>query len=127
MLYRLLADAIVVLHFGFLLFVVGGGVMALRWPKLAWAHVPAALWGTLIEFFGWTCPLTPLEVGLRHRGGEAEYTGGFIAHYVMSVLYPEGLTRGVQLVLGLLVAALNAAVYTVLVVRARRRAATARA
>jgi len=120
--YRLLADLIVVVHFGFLLFVVTGGLLALRWPMVAWGHVPAAVWGTLIELFGWICPLTPLEIGLRLRGGEAAYTGGFIAHYVMSVLYPAGLTRGIQVVLGVCVLALNGAVYTTLVVRGRRRA-----
>jgi hypothetical protein len=123
MLYRLLADLIVVVHFAFLLFVVTGGVFALRWPKAAWVHVPAALWGAMIEFFGWVCPLTPLEIVLRHRGGEAAYTGGFIAHYVMSVLYPEGLTRGIQVALGALVLVLNGVVYAVLAPRARRRAA----
>ncbi len=123
MLYRLLADLIVVTHFAFLLFVVTGGVLALRWPKVVWVHAPAALWGALIEFFGWVCPLTPLEIVLRQRGGEAAYTGGFIAHYVMSILYPEGLTRGIQVVLGVLVLVLNGVVYAVLVARARRRAA----
>ena len=119
--YRFLADLIVVVHFAFLLFVVTGGLFALRWPKTAWVHVPAAVWGALIEFFGWICPLTPLEIALRHRGGEAAYTGGFIAHYVMSVLYPDGLTRGIQVVLGVLVVALNGLVYAGLVTRARRR------
>jgi len=123
--YRLLADLIVVVHFAFLLFVVTGGAFALRWPRLAWVHVPAAVWGTLIEFSGWVCPLTPLEVALRHRGGEAAYTGGFIAHYVMSVLYPDGLTRGIQVVLGMLVLALNGVVYAVLAARLRSHRAAA--
>ncbi len=117
--YRLLADAVVVAHFAFLLFVVAGGLLVLRWPRLAWVHLPAAAWGILIEFFGWTCPLTPLEVALRHRGGEAAYTGGFVAHYVMSVLYPDGLTRGTQVVLGLLVLALNLGIYAALIGRRR--------
>jgi len=121
MLDRLLADLVVLVHFAFLLFVVAGGLLVLRWPRLAWAHIPAAIWGVLIEFSGWICPLTPLEVSLRHRGGEAAYTGGFIAHYVMGVLYPEGLTRRVQFVLGAAVLALNLAVYGTLVARARRR------
>jgi hypothetical protein len=120
MLARLLADLVVLVHFAFLLFVVLGGVLVLRWPKLAWIHVPAAIWGVLIEFTGWICPLTPLEVALRHRAGEAAYTGGFVAHYVMGVMYPEGLTRGVQFVLGAAVLALNAAVYGTLIARGRR-------
>ncbi len=121
MLDRLLADLVVVLHFVFLLFVVTGGLFALRWPRVAWFHLPAAAWGVLIEFSGWICPLTPLEIGFRVRGGEAPYTGGFIAHYVMSVLYPNGLTRGDQVVLGVLVLALNVAVYAILYARRRSR------
>src|SRR5215470_9085393 len=118
MLDRLLADLVVLVHFAFLFFVVAGGVLVLRWPRLAWAHIPAAIWGVQIEFSGWICPLTPLEVTLRHRGGEAAYTGGFIAHYLMSVLYPEGLTRAIQVALGVLVLALNGVVYLVLLRRA---------
>lgn len=121
--YRLLADLIVIVHFAFMLFVVTGGVLALRWPKVAWVHVPAATWAALIEFFGWVCPLTPFEIALRHRGGEAAYTGGFIAHYLMSVLYPEGLTRAIQVALGVLVLTLNGVVYAVWVARARRQPA----
>lgn len=115
-----LADLVLVAHFAFLAFVVAGGVLVLRWPKLAWLHLPAVIWGALIEFSGWICPLTPLENDLRHRAGEAGYTGGFIAHYVTRVLYPDGLTRGVQVVLGLLVLALNAAIYGTMLARARR-------
>lgn len=114
-----LADLVLVVHFTFLAFVVVGGMLVLRWPKLAWLHLPAVIWGALIEFFGWICPLTPLENDLRHRAGEAGYTGGFIAHYVTRVLYPDGLTRGVQVVLGLLVLALNAAIYGTMLARAR--------
>ena len=124
--YRLLADLIVIVHFAFLLFVVAGGVVTLRWPKVAWVHLPAALWGALIELFGWACPLTPLEVELRHRGGEAAYTGGFVAHYVMSVLYPEGLTRAIQVALGVLVLAFNGVLYAVWAARARRARTRAR-
>jgi uncharacterized membrane protein YhhN len=95
MLYRWLADLVVVLHFGFVLFVVGGGLLALRWPRLARVHLPTAVWGVLIEFGGWLCPLTPLENWLRRRSGGAGYAGGFVEHYVLPVLYPSGLTRGV--------------------------------
>jgi hypothetical protein len=108
---RWLADAIVGLHFAFILFVVLGGLLALRWPRLAWVHVPVAIWGALIEFVGFTCPLTPLENWLRQRGGERGYAGGFIDHYIVPIVYPPGLTREVQLVLGTLVLLLNAWVY----------------
>ncbi len=120
MLFRALADATVVVHFGFLLFVVLGGLLVLRRPRLAWAHLPAAVWGILIEFVGWVCPLTPLENHLRALGGQAGYQGGFIAHYVTAALYPEGLTRGTQVVLGVLVLALNAFIYRRVWTRRRR-------
>src|ERR687889_2933712 len=92
--YRALADAVLVLHLAFVLFVVLGGLLVLRWPRLAWLHLPAAIWGVLIEFAGFVCPLTPLEVGLRRLGGEAGYEGGFIEHYLTGALYPAGLNRG---------------------------------
>src|ERR1041384_6550774 len=111
MTYGDLADLIVAIHFGFLLFVVLGGLLVLRWPRLLWVHLPAAIWGVLIEFFGWICPLTPLENHLRRLGGEAGYSGGFIQHYIVGVLYPERLTRSTQVILGILVLALNALVY----------------
>jgi hypothetical protein len=111
MLYRTLADLLVLLHFAFLLFVVLGGLLVLRWPKLAWLHVPAATWGVLIECSGWICPLTPLENHWRELGGQAGYSGGFIQHYIVALLYPEQLTRGTQVVLGVLVLGLNAIVY----------------
>ena len=123
MLYRSLADLVVLVHFGFVLFVVLGGLLVLRRPHLAWVHVPAAVWGILIEFFGWICPLTPLENHLRELGGQAGYSGGFIQHYIVSVLYPDQLTRGTQLVLGLAVLGLNAAVYARLLVRRRAQPA----
>ncbi len=119
-LYVRLADGVVAVHFLFLLFVVLGGLLALRWPRIAWMHVPCAVWGALIEFAGIICPLTPLEQWLRARGGERPYAGGFIAHYIMPVLYPSGLTRTLQLVLGAAVVLLNAAVYWQVVRRHRR-------
>ncbi len=111
MLYRLLADLVVVLHAGFVLFVVLGGLAALRWPRAAWLHLPAAVWGAGIEFLGGICPLTPLENQLRQLGGEAGYAGGFVEHYLLPVLYPQALTRGTQYVLGGFVVLLNLAVY----------------
>ena len=117
MAYHQFADLLLVVHFAFLAFVVAGGAFVLRWPRVAWAHVPAVIWGVLIEFFGWICPLTPLEIALRHRAGEAAYTGGFIAHYVMRVIYPDGLTRGIQVMLGILVLALNGGIYAAMIAR----------
>ena len=119
MLYLRLADLVLVVHLAFVVFVVAGGLLVLRRPSLAWVHVPAAAWGILIEYAGWICPLTPLEVALRQRGGGAGYTGGFIEHYVTAVLYPSGLSRAVQMVLGTLALAVNAFVYWRLVVRLR--------
>lgn len=123
MLYRALADAVVVLHVAFVLFVVLGGLAALRWPRAAWLHLPAALWGAGIEFAGGICPLTPVENRLRSLGGEAGYEGGFVEHYLLPVLYPSGLTREVQVALGIAVLAVNVAVYATVVRRARRRRA----
>ena len=120
MLLSLLADAVVLLHLAFVVFVVAGGLLGLRWPRALWLHAPAAVWGALIEFAGWVCPLTPLENDLRRRGGEAGYAGGFIEHYLTPVLYPAGLTANVQLVLGTLVVGVNVAVYTFVLARRRR-------
>lgn len=111
MLYRVLADLVVLLHTGFVLFVVLGGLCALRWPRAVWVHLPVVLWGAGIEFLAGICPLTPLENHLRHLGGEAGYAGGFVEHYILPVLYPEGLTRGIQLAIGTFVVVFNLAVY----------------
>ena len=108
----MLADLVVVLHFAFVLFVVLGALLVLRWPKVAYLHVPAALWGALIEFTGWICPLTPLENSLRARAGEAGYQGGFVEHYILPALYPSALTRHIQLLLGAAVVLLNLVIYT---------------
>jgi hypothetical protein len=109
--YRLLADLLVVFHVGFVLFVVLGGLVVLRWPRAAWVHLPAAAWGAWVEFSSTICPLTPLENHLRHLGGQAGYSGGFIAHYITPVLYPAGLNPRVQIVLGVFVVLLNLAAY----------------
>jgi hypothetical protein len=116
---RILADALVGLHFLFVAFVVAGGFLAWRWRRVAWIHIPVALWGVLIEFAGWVCPLTPLENHLRHAAGDAGYAGGFIEHYVIPIVYPAGLTRGLQLGLGIAVVVINVIAYGGLV-RKRR-------
>jgi Protein of Unknown function (DUF2784) len=116
-----LADALVVLHLAFVVFATVGGLAVLRWRRLAWLHLPAIAWAVTVELTGWICPLTPLEDRLRRSAGEAGYRGGFVAHYLVATLYPAGLTRTEQVVLGLGVLALNMAVYAVLITGAVRR------
>jgi hypothetical protein len=118
-LYRLLADGLVVFHLGFVLFAVLGGLLVLRWPRTAWVHLPVAAWAAGIEFSGKICPLTPIENHWRHLGGQAGYSGGFVEHYLLPTLYPDGLTRGVQIAIGLFVLILNVTVYTVALRRRR--------
>jgi hypothetical protein len=117
--YRLLADIVLILHAGFVAFVVLGALLVLRWPRIAWIHVPVVLWGAGIEFLGGICPLTPLENHWRRLAGELGYPGGFVEHYVMSALYPDGLTQRAQLVLGALVLLINAAIYAWVLSRRR--------
>ena len=124
MAFRGLADLVLLVHLLFVVFVVVGGLLVLRWPRLAWVHIPVALYGALIEFAGFICPLTPLENWLRRLGGEAGYEGGFVEHYVTAALYPSGLTREIQIGIGVGVLVLNAVVYA-MVVRRRRLAAPA--
>ena len=108
---RVLAILVVLIHMAFVGFVVAGGVLALRWPRVAWVHLPAALWGALIALAGWICPLTPLENWLRVRGGAAAYDTGFLEHYLLPILYPVSLTRGLQIAMGVFVVAVNVLVY----------------
>jgi len=114
MFYRALADLVVFAHFAFILFVLFGGLLAFRWRWMPWVHLPAAVWGTAVEFFAWRCPLTPLENAMRRASGAAEYSGGFVEHYILPLIYPEGLTAGWQLLLGFIVIALNLAIYFLL-------------
>ena len=122
MLYRTLADTVLLIHLLFILFVLAGGLLALRWLKLVWAHLPAALWGAVIAFAGWICPLTPLENFFRQAAGEVGYGGGFIEHYLLPTLYPHALTREIQVAMGaaVLVLVLNLIVYAVVWRRQRR-------
>ena len=117
--FRTAAEGVLVLHLAFVLFVVLGGLLVIHWPRLAWVHIPVALYGATIEFVGFVCPLTPLEVWLRLRGGEAGYSGGFIDHYVTAALYPNGLTRHIQMVLGAGVLLINAIAYAIWLRRRR--------
>jgi len=111
MIYSLLADLAVLLHLLFVLFVLFGGLAVLRRPRLALLHLPAALWGGVVEIMGWICPLTYLENRLRRLGGGAGYGESFIEHYLQTLLYPPGLTPRLQLILGVGVLILNAVIY----------------
>lgn len=125
MIYRFLADAVVVVHGLFVAFVILGAFLAMRWRWLVWLHVPAVIWGVLIEYAGWICPLTPLENSLRARAGETAYSGDFIQHYLLGALYPHGLTRTTQYVLGSIALLVNLVAYTLLIrKRSRERAVT---
>jgi hypothetical protein len=110
---RLFADVLVLAHLAFIFFVITGGFLAWRWRRLAWVHLPCALWGALVEFMGWICPLTPWEIALRRQAGMAGYEGGFIEHYIIPVIYPSGLTPAIQVGLGSLVVAVNLVAYVV--------------
>ena len=111
MLYRFLADTTVIVHLAFILFVVFCGLLAFRWRRVVWLHVPAALWGAAVEFTGRVCPLTPLENRFRLASGGPTYQSSFIEHYLVPIIYPADLTREAQIVLGLMVIVLNAAIY----------------
>ena len=121
MIFRFLADATVVIHLGFVLFVVFGGLLVARRPVLAWVHLPAAAWGVWIEFAGSVCPLTPLENWLRQQGGRPAYASGFVEHYLLPVLYPPLLSRELQWVLGGVVLLVNVVVYVAVVRRSSSR------
>ena len=120
MFQKIAADIVVLVHFLFILFVVLGGLLVLRRPRMAWIHLPVAVWGALIEFTGWLCPLTPLENWLRMAAGGSGYKGSFIGEYLLQVVYPPGLTPGVQLLLGSGVVTINLVLYGILVARRRR-------
>jgi hypothetical protein len=119
-LYRTLADLVLLVHVAFIVFVLFGGLLALRWRRAPMAHLPAAAWGAAVEFLGWICPLTPLESALRRAGGGTGYSAGFVEQYVVPLVYPAGLTRNLQVVLGAVVVVVNLVVY-VIVLRQHRR------
>ena len=116
----LAADFLLLLHLAFILFVALGAFLALKWPRVAWLHIPCALWGMAIEFGGWICPLTPLEQHFLKLAGGAGYSGGFLQHYVWPIIYPDELTRGMQVGLGLAVLAVNLLVYGIMLARHKR-------
>ena len=111
MLYNLAATAIALVHLAFIVFVLFGAFLLLKWPRLIWFHLPSAVWGVAIELFGWWCPLTKWENLFLERAGRAGYTGGFVAHYIMPILYPPGLTRQLEIAIGVTVLVVNLAIY----------------
>ena len=120
MIYRVLADLVLVVHAAFVAFAILGALLVLRWRWLPWLHVPAVGWGALIEFTGWICPLTPLENRLREAGGSGGYSGGFVEHHLFPLLYSSTLTRDDQLFLGASLLAINVVIYSIVVSRYRR-------
>ena len=108
---KVMADIIVILHLFYILFVVLGGLLALKWKKTVWLHIPAVIWAALVEFSGWICPLTPLEQRLRDRAGSVSYSGDFVGHYLLPLIYPENLSRTIQIVLGFFVILINLVIY----------------
>lgn len=111
MFYRLAADILVVIHVLFILFVVLGGFLVLKWGWVKYLHIPCAIWGALIEFAGWICPLTPWEIELRWKGFQEGYKGGFISHYILPLVYPDELTRELQIFFGAIVVVINISIY----------------
>ena len=122
MIYRIAADAVVLVHFAFIVFVALGALLAVRWRWVPWLHLPALMWGVVVETTGRLCPLTDLENALRTRAGQSGYRGGFIEHYLLAIIYPEGLTREIQLALALGVIAINLTIYGWLQHRRRSQA-----
>lgn len=117
MLYRLAADSLVLFHLSFILFVLFGGLLALKWRPVIWLHLPAAAWGVAVEVFHLPCPLTRWENLFRQLAGQDGYGGGFIEHYILAMIYPAGLTPQIQLGLGAFVLLINVAVYVRLIRR----------
>ncbi len=121
--YGLLADLVVVVHLLFILFVMFGALLAFKWSWMPWLHLPAMSWGAATEFFQLICPLTPLENSLRANAGESGYSGDFIAHYILPVIYPSFLTVNIQVAMGTSLLVFNALVYYYLWHRRRNHAA----
>jgi hypothetical protein len=122
MLFHWLAVLVLLAHLAYLAFVVLGGLLVLRWPRVAWVHLPAVAWGVYVEFAGVVCPLTPLENMLRTHAGEPGYASGFIAHHLTAAIYPAGLTRGMEIALGSFALAVNVTLYAWILRRRRRHA-----
>lgn len=120
MLYKILADAVLVIHGLFILFVAIGALLVAWRPWIAWLHLPALAWGAGIMLLGGICPLTPLENTFRAAAGQQGYSGGFIEHYLLSAIYPQGVTRTFQIWLGVVAVAWNASLYGFAIYRRTR-------
>ena len=121
MVYSLLSQLIVLLHLAFILFVVFGALLVLRWTKIVWIHIPFALWGMVVEYFNIICPLTPWENHFRRLAGNTVYESGFIEHYIIPLMYPEALSRNLQFILGSLVVVINLGIYSFIILRSLRK------
>jgi len=121
MVYGVLADGVLLLHALFVLYAISGGLLALRWPRSLWLHLPVLAWAAAVELAGWPCPLTPLEWWLRAQAGDSGYSGDFIGHYLFRLLYPAQLTRTTQTVLGVSVLLINGVIYLAMWRLSRRR------
>lgn len=116
---RVLADIVLLLHLAFIVFVVLGALLVFRWRRIAWLHIPMVLWASMVNLTPWLCPLTPLEKYFRAAAGQAGYEGGFIAHYLLPVIYPRGLTYDLALIVGIGIVVWNVLLYSLLVYRIR--------
>jgi hypothetical protein len=119
--YNLLADITVGTHFLFIVFVVCGGLLVIRWPLIAFVHLPAAIWGAAVELFGWICPLTPLENYFLNLAGESTYSGDFILRHLIPVIYPGNLTINIQHILGVVVILINVIFYILAIHKHKRK------
>jgi len=121
LIYQLAADLLVLIHLAFIVFVVTGGFFVLKWPWLALLHLPAVVWGAIVEIKGWLCPLTPWENNLRHLAGQEGYSEGFVEHYLIPLIYPAELTRDTQIAMGMIVVAINLCIYCFIAYRLIRK------
>jgi drug/metabolite transporter superfamily protein YnfA len=117
--YNVLANAILLAHLLFIAFVICGGLLVIRWPRLAVVHLPAAVWGAVVEIFGWVCPLTPLENHFRLLAGNSSYSGDFIARYLIPAIYPENMTITKQYIFGVIVIVINIIFYSIAIQKLR--------
>ena len=119
--YAFSTDVVAVIHLGFVLFVLFGGLLIVKWPRVMWLHLPAVAWGALVEFTGWICPLTPFENWLRWQAGQVGYEGDFLLRLLLPLLYPEALTRTTQILLGAIALTVNLTIYAWLWRQHRRK------
>ena len=121
MIYSFLADLVMFFHLVFILYVIAGALLIIKWAKTLWLHLPSCFWGMTVEFTGWICPLTPWEIQLRRLAGEEGYTGSFIEQYLIPIIYPSGLTREIQMLLGSIVLIVNLSLYILILIKRRKR------